>query len=166
MIPHITLAAILLLSLLARPHDFHVALGRMAVEGNQAVLQIRLFQDDLELGLQGYFDNDSLRMKVDAHTDSLFMKYVNEKLVIKHGEEVLSGVVATSGEDLLYGYPIWWFSLTYEASSVIEGLEIDNQVLMEVFEDQQNVLRITHYPTDEEKMYYMVNGDSEIKVEF
>ena len=147
-------------------HEFHVALGRMAVEGNQVVLQMRLFQDDLELGLQGYYEDEEIRLKVDAVTDSLFTLYVNEKFIIKHGEEVLTGVVATSGEDLLYGYPVWWFSLTYEASASIEGLEIDNQVLMEVFEDQQNVLRITHYPADEEKMYYMVRGDSEIKVEF
>ena len=147
-------------------HEFHVALGRMAVEGNQVVLQMRLFQDDLELGLQGYYEDEEIRLKVDAATDSLFAVYVNEKLVIKHGEEVLTGVVATSGEDLLYGYPVWWFSLTYEASASIGGLEIDNQVLMEVFEDQQNVLRITHYPADEEKMYYMVRGDSEIKVDF
>ena len=152
--------------LFAQSHDFHVALGRMAVEENQAILQIRLFQDDLELGLQGYYEDDSLRMKADAYTDSLFTKYVNEKLVVKHGDEVLTGVVATSGEDLLYGYPIWWYSLTYEASSTIEGLGIDNQILMEVFDDQQNVLRITHYPAEEEKMYYMVKGDSEIEVEF
>jgi len=147
-------------------HEFHVALGRMAVEGNQVVLQMRLFQDDLELGLQGYYEDEEIRLKVDTATDSLFAVYVNEKLVIKHGEEVLTGVVATSGEDLLYGYPVWWFSLTYEASASIDGLEIDNQVLMEVFDDQQNVLRITHYPADEEKMYYMVRGDSEIKVDF
>lgn len=127
---------------------------------------MRLFQDDLELGLQGYYEDEEIRLKVDTATDSLFAVYVNEKLVIKHGEEVLTGVVATSGEDLLYGYPVWWFSLTYEASASIDGLEIDNQVLMEVFDDQQNVLRITHYPADEEKMYYMVRGDSEIKVDF
>lgn len=143
-----------------------MALGRMAVEGNQVVLQMRMFQDDLELGLQGYYEDEEIRLKVDTATDSLFTAYVNEKLVIKHGGEVLSGVVATSGEDLLYGYPVWWFSLTYEASAPIEGLEIDNQVLMEVFEDQQNILRITYYPADEEKMYYMVRGDSEIEVGF
>ena len=147
-------------------HDFHVALGRMAVEDNQVILQMRLFQDDLELGLQTYYADDSLRLAVDDATDSLFMQYVNEKLVIKHGDQVLAGTVATSGEDLLYGYPVWWFSLTYESESPIDGLDIDNQVLMEIFEDQQNVLRITHYPAEEEKMYYMVNGDSEISVEF
>ena len=147
-------------------HEFHVALGRMAVEGTEVVLQIRMFQDDLELGLQEYYEDEDIRLKVDAATDSLFTVYVNEKLVIKHGDEVLTGVVATGGEDQLYGYPIWWFALTYEASIPIEGLEIDNQVLMEVFDDQQNVLRITHYPADKEKVYYMVKGDSEIEVEF
>lgn len=138
----------------------------MAVEGNQAILQIRMFQDDLELGLQTYYEDESIRMKEDAHLDSLFMQYLNEKLIIKHGEEVLVGAVATSGADELYGYPIWWYSFTYEASEAINGLEIDNKILMEIFEDQQNVLRITHYPADEEKMYYMVRGDSEVSIEF
>ena len=147
----ITVLLIQVLTSLVTPHEFHVSLGRMAVEGDQAILQIRMFQDDLELGLQGYYDDEEIRMKVDAHSDSLFMRYVNEKLVIKHGDELLTGVVATSGEDQLYGYPIWWFSLTYQASATIEGLDIDNQVLMEVFEDQQNVLRITHYPAEEKR---------------
>ena len=147
-------------------HDFHVALGRMAVEDNQVLLQMRLFQDDLELGLQTYYEDEEIRLTVDATTDSLFMNYLNEKLTIKHGEQILKGAVATSGEDVLYGYPVWWFSLTYESESSIKGLDIDNQVLMEIFDDQQNVLRITHYPAEEEKMYYMVKGDSEISIAF
>ncbi len=160
-----TLLAALFLSGIAQ-HDFHVSLGRMAVEGKQAVLQIRLFQDDLELGLQSFHDDEDLRLQVNQTTDSLFMIYLNEKLVIKHGGEVLKGIVATSGEDILNGYPVWWYTLTYASTSPIEGLDINNQVLMEIFDDQQNVFRITHYPSDKEKMYYMVQGDSEISVLF
>ena len=162
---YLTLIIAILLTV-PQGHEFHVSLGRMAVEGNQAVLQIRLFQDDLELGLQTYYEDEAIRLKVDAHVDSLFMDYLNEKLIIKHGSEVLTGKVATSGEDVLYGYPVWWYSFTYQASDSIEGLDIDNQILMEIFEDQQNVMRITYYPADEEKMYYMVKGDSEISVDF
>lgn len=162
---HFSLIVAVLLSF-AQGHDFHVSLGRMAVEGNQAVLQIRLFQDDLELGLQTYYEDEAIRLKADPQMDSLFMQYLNEKLVIMHGDEVLEGVVATSGEDNLYGYPVWWYSFTYQASDSIKALDINNQILMEIFEDQQNVLRITHYPADEEKMYYLVRGDSEISVEF
>ena len=147
-------------------HDIHVSIGRMAVEGNQAMLQIRLFQDDLELALQNFHSDNSLRLKVDPQTDSLFMHYLNEKLVIKYGNEALKGVVVASGEDMLNGYPVWWYSLMYQASSTIDSLAIDHQVLMEIFDDQQNVIRITHYPSDNERMYYMVGGDSEVEVEF
>lgn len=147
-------------------HDFHITIGRMSVENDQAVLQIRLYQDDLELGLQKHYADDSLRLQIDQKTDSLFQVYLNEKLVIKQGDELLTGVIATSGEDILYGYPVWWYSLTYSSSSVIETLDIDNRILMEMFEDQQNLIRITHYPSEKESLYYMVNGDSDITVKF
>lgn len=150
----------------AETHDFHVTIGRLAVEGNQAILQIRLFTDDLELGLQQYHANDAFRLKANARTDSLFAAYINEKLILRQGSHRLQGVVATSGEEMLYGYPIWWFTVTYESPVLIEELQVDHQVLLDVFEDQQNVMRITHYPSQRESMYYMVRGDSEIRVEF
>ena len=164
---HFVLAIIIaLLPATETKHDFHVSIGRMAVENNQAILQIRLFQDDLEMGLQAFHSDSTLSLNVDPETDSLFAAYLNDKLVIKQGSEVLIGTVATSGEDVLYGYPVWWFSLMYEASATIEALDIDNRVLMEVFEDQQNVIRITHYPSEKENMYYMVDGNSDISVDF
>ncbi len=150
----------------AGKHDFHITTGRMAIEGNQAILQIRIFLDDLEKGLQAYHDDESIHMKVDPLTDSLFTVYLNEKLVLKNGNEILEGVVATSGEDVLYGFPVWWYTLNYKSASPINSLDIDHRVLMEMFKDQQNILRITHYPSEEEKMYYMVDGDSDISLTF
>ena len=165
MMYHAALIVAFLLGLMPG-HDFHVTLGRMAVEDNQALLQIRLFQDDLELGMQKHYENEGLRLAESQELDSLFTIYLNDKLVIKQGDEVLLGSVASSGEDDLYGYPVWWFSLTYEAEGPIEKMHIDNRVLMEIFEDQQNVLRITHFPSENEKMYYMVRGASDISVKF
>lgn len=147
-------------------HDFHITTGRMAIEGNQAILQIRMFVDDLEKGLQTYHNNASIRMRVDPQTDSLFAAYLNATLTLKNEDETLKAVVATSGEDVLYGFPVWWYTLNYTSSTPIKSLDIDHQVLMEIFRDQQNILRITHYPSEEEKMYYMVNGDSDISLTF
>lgn len=147
-------------------HDFHVSIGRMAVEGNQAMLQIRLFKDDLELGMRAFFKNDDLLLKVDPKTDSLFTTYFNSRFVIKHGGEQIKGVVATSGEDELYGYPVWWYTLSYQGDKTLDVLEIDHQVLMEQFNDQQNVLRVTYFPADEEKMYYLVEGASAVTLTF
>ena len=147
-------------------HDFHVSMARMAVENEQAILQIRLFQDDLEMGLQQFHNIDSLKLAVDPQLDSLFTAYINTTLIITYGDEQLMGSVATSGEDVLYGYPVWWYTLTYKAPASIDALHIDNQVLMEVFEDQQNVLRVTHYPSEKEKMYYLVPGNSDLDVSF
>lgn len=147
-------------------HDFHVSIGRMAVEGNQAMLQIRLFKDDLELGMRAFFNDDELTLKVDPQTDSIFAAYLNSKFVMKHGGKQIKGVVATSGEDELYGYPVWWYTLTYQGPADLDVLAIDHQVLMEQFDDQQNVLRVTYFPDDVEKMYYLVNGASEVTLTF
>ena len=146
-------------------HDFHVSMARMAIEGDQAVMQIRLFKDDLEAGLQQHFSNENLKLEVDPQTDSLFAEYINAKLVITQGNHQVKGSVATSGEDELFGYPVWWYTLTYKAPARLDAIRIDHQVLMEMFDDQQNVLRITRFPSEEESMYYLVAGDSVVKLE-
>ena len=166
MIVHLLAPTLWVLLTGAMAHDFHVSMARMAVEKNQIMLQIRLFEDDLELGLQQFYTDDALKLSPDSGIDTLFTRYANSKLVIQYEQQQLHGTVASSGEDELYGYPIWWFTLMYESSGEISALSIDYQVLMEIFEDQQNVLRITHYPSEDEKMYYMVPGKSEITVEF
>ena len=145
-------------------HDFHVSMARMAIENNQAVIQIRLFKDDLEAGMQQYFQDPELTLQVDPRTDSLFAAYLNTKLRVIQGERQLKGAVASSGEDELFGFPVWWYTLSYSSSEPIAALRIDHQVLMEMFEDQQNVLRVTRFPSEEESMYYLVAGASEVTI--
>jgi hypothetical protein len=147
-------------------HDFHVSIGRMAVEGNKALLQIRLFKDDLELGIQSFFGDTTLTLNTDPRTDSLFAEYLNDKFNLSQNGHPVKGVVDERGEDTLYGFPVFWYTLSFEAPAEFDELEVDHHLLMEVFEDQQNVLRISHFPSEVEKMYYLVQGSSDVKLSF
>jgi hypothetical protein len=148
------------------PHEFHVSYGRLAVEGKTAVLQIRLFKDDLEAGLRGRFGDPGLTMRADPVVDSLFTLYLNEHLVLTPAHAALRGTIVSSGEELMNGFPVWWYTVAYTSDEPIGDLHIRHDMLMEVFPDQKNVFKIKHFPSEEEWSLYFVAGDSDYALTF
>ncbi len=161
----VSLALILLsaASLAGAPaaHDFHVSYARLALEGRAGLLQIRLFKDDLELALRGRFNRPALTMKVDPAIDSLFATYLNETLILTFGDQAVPGVIVSSGEEVQNGIPVWWYTLSYETAAGFDRLHIRHDVLLDVFDDQKNVFRVKHFPSENEWSLYFVNGDSD-----
>jgi hypothetical protein len=143
------------------PHEFHVSYARLAVEGPMGMMQIRLFKDDLEAGLRHRFALPEFTMRADVEVDSLFGIYLNEKLVINAGGAPIRGVIVSSGEELQNGIPVWWYTISYEATEVFTVIHIQHDVLMEVFSDQKNVFRVKHFPSEKEWSLYFVPGDSD-----
>lgn len=142
-------------------HEFHVSYARLAVEGKVGMMQIRLFKDDLETGLRRRFDRPDFVMRADAEIDSLFTSYLNETLVLSQGGTPIAGVIASSGEELQNGIPVWWYTVVYEATQDFSEIHIRHDLLMEVFNDQKNVFRVKHFPSEKEWSLYFVVGDSD-----
>ena len=147
-------------------HKFHVSYGRMAVEDNLAMLQIRLFKDDLEMALQQKFAEPDFTLTVDPHADSLFTAYFNEVFILKQDEVAVPGRIVSSGEDQMGGEPMWWYMVRFEAPAPLETFTVRDVVLFELFDDQKNIFKVKHFPSDKELSYYYTEGAEEYRISF
>ena len=146
-------------------HDFHVSYSRLAVEGSMVVVRIRLFQDDLGEAL-GKREGHDVVVDISPEQDSLFQAYFNETFVMTSGEEVLTGTLVGSGEEVVGKQPMWWYLLEFQASAPIKGLNISQRILSEVFEDQKNIVQIQHFPSEKTFSLYCVADSWEYDVSF
>ncbi len=147
-------------------HKFHVSYGRMAVEENRAMLQIRLFKDDLEVALRQKFEEPDFTLAVNPHSDSLFIAYFNEVFVLKQDEVAVPGQIISSGEDQMAGEPMWWYTVSFEAPAVLKTFTVRDVVLFELFDDQKNIFKVRHFPSEKEFSYYFADGAEEYKISF
>ena len=150
----------------ALPHDLHVAYGNLGVEGDVAILQIRIFKDDLEAALERFHEMASIRLDVSPEIDSLFMSYLRENFILEVGGAPLPGALIGSGDDELDREPVWWYQVQYRAPGPIEAARITNTVLFELFDDQRNVLRVVDFPSETRRAYYFARGEETVQIGF
>jgi hypothetical protein len=150
----------------ARRHDLHVAYGNLGVEGEVAILQIRIFKDDLEEALRRFHEVSSLRLEVTPEMDSFFLAYLKEHFVLEVGGAPLPGVIIGSGDDELDREPVWWYQVQFRAAEPIEMARITNTVLFELFDDQRNVLRVVRFPSETRRAYYFARGEETVEISF
>lgn len=148
------------------PHDFHVTYGRMGVEGSVIQVRLRFFQDDLALALRRFSDDPELALAPDPQTDSLLTAYLSGRFMVRTGRsprdsDPISGTIVSSGEEIDGNEHMWWYVVQYEAMQPIEHLLVDSRLLLDLFSDQRNILRIQHFPSQKERTYYLTEGSSE-----
>ncbi len=146
-------------------HDFHVSYTRLAVEGNFAVCNIRFFKDDLQEGLQAYSESTDFFLDVSPNTDALFLKYLNDRFEMKVGDQVLSASLIGSGEDFEGKEDIWWYTLQFEAPDQIDAIHLTNSFLIDHFEDQKNIVKVQHFPSEKTFSYYFDDEDTQFEIE-
>lgn len=146
-------------------HDFHVSYSRLAVEGNMAVIRIRLFKDDLNQALTTREERDVF-IDTSPVSDSLFQAYFNERFVLSVEDEVMSGRIVGSGEEVVGNEPMWWYLLEFSAPERIEALHVSQRILSEVFEDQKNIVQVQHFPSEKVYSLYCVEDAWEYEVDF
>ena len=149
---------VFMLSVLA--HDFHVTYGRMAVEENVVAIQLRVFQDDFNKGLQNAGAPADFRLGPTAASDSTAMAYISRRLHVVAAGDTLQMRLSSSGEDLSGQEPMWWFLLESTAPRMISSLTMDNVLLFETFDDQKNIVQIQHFPSEKTWSLYFA-GDSD-----
>lgn len=135
-------------------HNIHLSHGRMAIEGNVVVLRVRFFKHDLEDALKQFYNNGAVRLSNTAASDSLFITYFKNKFSLVSQDDSLQPRIVTSGEDR----DVWWYELQFSAPQVIKKLSITNQTLFELFDDQQNIFHLTHFPDEVRQTLYFVRG--------
>ncbi|HRR07073.1 MAG TPA: hypothetical protein PLO56_00110 [Rhodothermales bacterium] len=152
-----TLVLVLLLTLgltLFKRHDVHASYAKMAIEGKKAYLSIRVFSDDITLALQQFHKDPSITLKYNEETMRSFQKYLNWKFIIKkNGKQISGKIIEVYEQDIMTV-----FVAEYSASQPIHRFDLEYIVLMEVFDDQRNVLKLIKLPNDTEQSLFFGAG--------
>lgn len=134
------LAFPLLLS--ASAHKFYVSITNIEYVKEKESLQIiaKIFIDDIEAVLQERYDeNIRLATRKETKKDAEYLKrYILQKIQIKvNGKPVQLDYIGREYEtDIVKVY------LEIEGISRLNSIEIENEVLMERFSEQQNIIHL------------------------
>lgn len=122
-------------------HDYYVSITQIEYVKDKKEVQIisRIFIDDFEKLIRKRYDPD-LTLSVDNESpkvDFYIEKYLNEKIKIKiNSQDIDATFIGKEYEgDIVYCY------LQIENVESIETFEIINQVLFDLYKDQQNIVR-------------------------
>ncbi|MBT8261756.1 MAG: hypothetical protein KJO05_02970 [Bacteroidia bacterium] len=140
----------------ATAHKFYVSITKVEYVAEKQSLQIisKIFIDDIEDALQTRYDED-LRLDPEKETEreETFLKqYIFQKLKIAvNGTPVTFDYIGKEYEtDIVKIY------LEVTDISEVKTLEITNKVLMEMFEEQQNII---HYKSGGKRKSLVLEKD-------
>lgn len=123
-------------------HKYYISFTKIEYSEKSKSLQIimRVFTDDLQNGLDKQF---AVKTELDTdkelqNSDEYISKYVEGKFLIKvNGKQTSSNYIGKkydADETKIY--------IEIENISEIESIEVQNKVLMELFEDQLNIIKL------------------------
>lgn len=155
------------LLLLSFKHDYH--LSKCLIEyssADQAVqVSLQIFIDDLEEALRRE-GHDKLALctpKEAADAETYFEQYLNKHFILRvNGEQRTYNYLGKeTSEDLLS----LWCYLEIEGVSQIKSLAVTNDILMETYDDQQNIVQVKG-PRNQGGMWLFKKGESKDEVQF
>jgi hypothetical protein len=130
-------------------HDAHLTYTRLTVAGTGLTCRIRLFRDDLQRALRREPGQAGLVLSDAEHADSLFAHYAVSRLTLVADGVRLQGTVASSGvEHDVGGQEMVWFELAMVTAHPVWRLRIRNALLLDLFDNQQNLVSVVVQPGD------------------
>lgn len=123
-------------------HEYYVSITKIEYVKEKKSVQIisRIFIDDFERLIRERYDPDVTLAADDelAKVDFYIEKYLDEKITIKiNGKAVDAVFIGKEYEsDIVYCY------LEIENVESIQSFEISNQVLFDLYSEQQNIIRL------------------------
>lgn len=145
-------------------HKYYVSVTQIDYLQEKQSVQItsRIFIDDLENLLRArYDDNIALANKNEsAATDNYIARYLNEKLKIKiNGKDARITFIGKEYDtDIVKCY------LEIEGIKKIESIDISNQVLFDLFSEQQNIVKTKIY--NKEKSFLLEKNNNNALLNF
>jgi len=128
----------------ATPHAVYVSLTQIEYNADAHTLEValKLFTDDTDRTVGRHFRENLNLGEADEHpqADSLLMRYIQEKLILSCGGEVL--------QPRFYGKEVsveeTWCYFDYPLGCA-KGSEIkvENRIFNEVFDDQVNIMKFS-----------------------
>ena len=134
-------------------HDFHVSYTRMAIEPTVISAQIRLFSDDVTRALIERSKKPSMTLD-SPEGDAAFNGYLADMFqVTANGRRLVPVVVSGARERDMHSYVVTWTS-----STPIVSLSMHNAALFELFDDQQNIVKVKHMGSGKESTLFYSGG--------
>ena len=140
----------------ARAHDFHVSYVRMAVEPRSVTAVVRIFTDDLIRTLVQETKASTVTLGTAA-VHAQLERYLARTMPLRANGRVLAPRVLDSGEDK----DMWWIAVSWEAPAPITELRFRAAQLFDVFDDQQNIVKLLHAPSKQESSFYFAAGGTD-----
>ena len=134
-------------------HDFHVSYTRMAIEGASISAQIRVFGDDMTKALVARTKTPTLTLGSTAGQAAL-QKYLAESFPVTANGRMLVPVVASATPER----EMWSYIVTWMATAPITGISMHNAAMMELFDDQQNIVKLKHIGSGKESTLFYAGG--------
>lgn len=123
-------------------HKFYVSVTQIEYKEEEKSLQIisRIFVDDIEEVLRKRYDEtiELVSNEQEERVDQYLTTYLKQKLsIIVNGEEVFFNFIGKEYDnDLVLCY------LEVENVESLKTIVVSNQVLMDFFDDQQNIIHV------------------------
>ncbi len=125
-------------------HKFYVSVTNMNYSDKDSAFQIttRIFIDDLEAVLLERYgiDTDLATPDEVANSNELIDKYLKTKLVIYFDDEVAQ--YQFLGKEFDTDIVVCYLEITNVKLQELQKIEIQNEVLTDLFEDQQNIVHL------------------------
>ena len=140
-------------------HEFHLSKCQIDYNNDENTLEIsiQLFIDDLELAMNrlGYTNLGLSTEHEDSLAEQYILTYLIEHLVIEVDNEPLDlSWIGKEPSDDLAGL---WCYLVVDNVFPQKVLDVSNNVLMEVFDDQKNIVKLQINPNS--KAYFLFSNE-------
>ncbi|WP_373511741.1 DUF6702 family protein [Persicitalea sp.] len=142
----------------ARPkHEYHISVTKLNFNPSQRSLEIsiRAFTDDLEKGLSLANENRRIMLRNGDDNNPLVEKYIRKHFAIADPARKLRTVQYIGKEEEA---DATWLYLEVPFSGNPEGWVMKNELLMEAFDDQVNMVNAKW--GDDRKTYLFKKGKS------
>jgi len=136
-----------------RAHDFHVSYTRIAVEPTVVSAQLRLFADDVTRALIERSPARSLTLG-SPQGEVAFQAYLAEHFPVTANGKRLTPIVVSGSQDR----DMWSYIVTWTSATPITSLSLHNAALMELFDDQQNIVKVKVIATGQEQTLFYAGG--------
>lgn len=151
----------------ALPHAFHVSKCLIEYNTAESAIQISLhvFIDDTEaaLRLQGIDQLYICTAKEAVTADDHIAAYLTKKLRLEVNGQVVTPVYL--GKEVTEDFAGMWCYLEVTDIKDMQELTIENEILMDAFEDQKNIINVIG-PRNQSEMFLFQKGESREKLAF
>lgn len=142
-------------------HEFHVAKTDIIINSEKHQYEVSqfVFLDDLQdaLSLKGYKNLDLCTESEQDSSDYYIIRYMRENLQLSVDNQSLDSItfLGKKASDDLSGVYIQF--LLNSTNTNPQEILIKNTIFTEIFDDQKNVIYITH--ADDKKDYLLLDSD-------